>query len=163
MLLVDPVRRQHTRRVARVDARFLDVLHDAADDDVLAITDGVHVCLERVFQEAIDQHRPVFAHASGRLEVEPQRRLIVHDLHRAPAQHIRRPHEDGIPDALRVRDGFLDAGRRTVLRLLDPEFACHLLEALPVLGHVDRVRRRAKDRHTGGFEGTRQLERRLPA
>jgi len=36
------------------------------------------------------------------------------------------------------------------------------LEALAVLGEVDRVGRRAEDRHLGPFQGSRQVERRLP-
>ena len=53
-LLAERVRRQHAGRVARVDAGLLDVLHDAADPDVLAVADRVDVDLDRVLQEAVE-------------------------------------------------------------------------------------------------------------
>ena len=38
-------------------ARLLDVLHDAADHDLGAVADRVDVDLDRVVQEAVEQHR----------------------------------------------------------------------------------------------------------
>ena len=51
------VRRNRAGRIARVDARLLDVLHDAGHDHLLAVGNGVDVDLGGVFQEAVDQHR----------------------------------------------------------------------------------------------------------
>jgi hypothetical protein len=48
--------RQRARRVARMHARLLDVLHDAADEDGLAVADRVDVHLDRVVEEAVDEH-----------------------------------------------------------------------------------------------------------
>ena len=62
LLLGDQVGRQHAGRVARVDARVLDVLHDAADDAARAVGDGVDVGLEGVLEEAVDQHRMLGRH-----------------------------------------------------------------------------------------------------
>ena len=42
-----------------VHARLLDVLHDAADQHVLAVADGIDVHLDRHVEEAIEQHRAV--------------------------------------------------------------------------------------------------------
>jgi hypothetical protein len=42
-----------------VHAGFLDVLHDAGDQHVLAVGERVHVDFGGVFEEAVDQHRPV--------------------------------------------------------------------------------------------------------
>jgi len=42
---------------AGVHAGVLDVLHHPPDDAALAIGDRVDVRLERVFEEAIDEHR----------------------------------------------------------------------------------------------------------
>ena len=39
-----------------MDAGQFDVLHDRADDRDLAIGDAIHVHLDRVFEEAIDQN-----------------------------------------------------------------------------------------------------------
>ena len=58
-VLGDIDRRQHAGRVAGVDAGLFDVLHDAADDHVLAVGDGVYINLGRRLEEVIDQHRPL--------------------------------------------------------------------------------------------------------
>jgi hypothetical protein len=44
-----------------VDARLLDVLHDAADDDARAVADCVDVHLEGVLQELVDENGAVAA------------------------------------------------------------------------------------------------------
>ena len=54
-------RRQRARRVAGVDAGLLDVLHHAAEVQLLAVVEGVHVDLDRVVEEPVDQHRVVRA------------------------------------------------------------------------------------------------------
>ena len=72
----------------------LDVLHDAADHDALAVGDRVDVGLERVLEEAVDEHRPVLRHARRACRSSPRSDgCVVHDLHRAAAEHVRRPHE----------------------------------------------------------------------
>ncbi len=63
LLFGDEVRRQHAGRIAGVDAGVLDVLHDAADDAACAVRDGVHVGLEGVLEEAVDEHRVSGGHA----------------------------------------------------------------------------------------------------
>ena len=55
------VRRQRTGRVAGVDAGLLDVLHDAADHHLGAVADAVDVDLDRVVEEAVQQHRRLLA------------------------------------------------------------------------------------------------------
>ncbi len=37
-----------------MDAGFLDVLHDAADDDVAAVADGIDVEFGRIVEEFVD-------------------------------------------------------------------------------------------------------------
>ena len=50
-------RRQRARRVAGVDAGLLDVLHHAAEVELLAVEERVDVDLDRVVEEPVDQHR----------------------------------------------------------------------------------------------------------
>ena len=85
----------------------------------------------------------------------------VDDFHRAAAQHVARAHHQRVTDDLGLDEGFLEAARGGVFRLDQTELLDHLLETLAVFGAVDGVRRGADDRHTGGFELTRQLQRRL--
>jgi len=75
-----------------MDTRLLDMLHDAADVDVLAVADRVDVDLDRVLDEAVDQRgrrdRPV-----------PQVGLVVADAHRPAAEHVGRAHQHRVADA----------------------------------------------------------------
>ena len=50
-----------------------------------------------------------------------------------------------------------------VVRLAQAEPVQQLLEALAVLGEIDRIRRGAEDRHPGRLQRMRELERRLAA
>ena len=52
-------------RVAGVDAGLLDVLHDPADPDVLAVAQRVDVDLDRVLQEAVEEDRAAVAARGG--------------------------------------------------------------------------------------------------
>ena len=58
-LLVERGRREDARRVAGVDAGFLDVLHHGADVHRHAVAERVDVDLERTLEEAVDEHGPV--------------------------------------------------------------------------------------------------------
>ena len=84
-----------------MDAGLLDVLHDAADEHLRSITDRVDVDLDRVLDEAIDQHRVGRVKPGGLLHVGDEHRLLVDDLHAAPAQHVRRAYDDRIAQRLR--------------------------------------------------------------
>ena len=48
-------RRDHARRVARVHARLLDVLHHGADEDIGAVAHRVDVDLDRALEEPVDE------------------------------------------------------------------------------------------------------------
>jgi hypothetical protein len=41
-----------------MDARLLDVLHHGAEEDVGPVAEGIDVDLDRVLDEAVDEHRP---------------------------------------------------------------------------------------------------------
>ena len=105
------VRRQRARRVARVDAGLLDVLHHAADHDRAGLVgDDVDVELDRVVEELVDQQREPDARAISSLAaatgagaehalevvLEPAR--VVDPLHRAAAEHVARAHHHREPD-----------------------------------------------------------------
>ena len=50
-------RRQRAGGVAGVDAGLLDVLHHPAEEELLAVEQGVDVDLDRVVEEPVDEHR----------------------------------------------------------------------------------------------------------
>ena len=107
-LRAERVRRQHAGAVAGVDAGLLDVLHDAADPDGLAVAQRVDVELDRVLQEAVEED--LARRGAGRrrraarcAEVVGEAVLVVDDLHRAAAEHVARAHEQREADAARWR------------------------------------------------------------
>jgi hypothetical protein len=56
----------------------------------------VHVHFDRVFEEVINQHRPVLRILDRFLHVADNDLLVVGDHHGAPTEHVRRAHENGV-------------------------------------------------------------------
>ena len=73
-LLDQGMRRQRAGRIAGMNAGFLDVLHDAGDEGVLAVAQAIDVHLGGVGQIAVDQQRTAFGN-----------RPIRHGRSRSPA------------------------------------------------------------------------------
>ena len=147
-----------------MDAGFLDVLHDAADDDgARGIRHAVDVEFLGVFEEAIEEDRPVVRDVDGRGHVTVERGHVVDDGHVAATEHVRRAHHHGEADLGGHLAGFGARHGRAARRLRDAEIPQQLRETLAVFGEVDRVGRRADDRHARLLQRQRELERRLTA
>src|SRR6202041_3830680 len=80
-----------------------------------------------------------------------------------PAQHIGRAHHERQLKIGGNEAGLLDRIGDAVLRLLQAELVEQALEAVAVLGEIDRVDRSAKDRDARLFDDVGELERRLAA
>src|SRR5712675_659407 len=153
-----------TVREARgLTSGLLNMLHDSADENVFAVAGGVHVHLRGIGEEPVEQHRRIVRNFDGLAHVALEILLLVHDLHRAPAEHVARTHHQRIADFLRETQRIGFSARRAVGRLLEPEAIDELLEALAVFGHVDHVGRGADDRHSVRLEIPGELQRRLTA
>ena len=63
----DEVGWKHAGRIARVDAGVLDVLHHPADDAAITVRDGIHIGLEGVLEEAVDEHGVLLARPARRV------------------------------------------------------------------------------------------------
>ena len=146
-----------------MNPRLLDVFHDAADDHVRAVADGIHVHLHGVFQKLVDQHRQVGRHLNRLAHIRFQAVVVEHDLHGPSAQHVGGPHDYRIADALRDASGLLLGGRGVVGGLPQAELRDQLLKALAVLGAVDAVGGRPKNGHPGTRQRQRQVKRCLAA
>ena len=156
-------RRDLARRVARVHARLLDVLHHRADEHVGAVGHRVDVDLDRAFQEPVDQHR-VIGRCLGRGADERLQVVgVVDDLHRAAAQHVRRADDHREPDLRRDRPRLRQRPRLTVRRRRDVELGEDLRELPAVLGQIDRLGRGAQHREALLLERAREPQRRLAA
>ena len=156
-------RRQHAGRIAGVNAGFFDVLHDAADDHVFAVRKRVHVHFDRVFEEVIDQHRPVLRILDRFLHVADDHLFVVGDHHGASAEHIRRPHQHRISNSVRALDRFFHRSRHRARGLRNFQFVQQFAEALAVFRQIDRLGRRADDVHARRLQRQRQIQRRLSA
>src|SRR3546814_9937240 len=77
---------------------FLDVLHDAADHDILAVSKCIDVDLGGVVEEAVEQYRRVIRDLHGLAHVALEIVVIVDDFHCPAAQHVARPHDQRITD-----------------------------------------------------------------
>ena len=159
-------RRERARRVAGVDAGLLDVLHHAAEEELLAVEDRVDVDLDRVVEEPVDQHRLALvdqAVGDVLLEVGLQRGVVVDDLHAAPAEDVGRAHEHRVADL--VGDPLRLGVRRrgAVLGRRQAGVGEDATEGAALLGEVDRLRRGADDLDARVGEALREAERRLAA
>ena len=157
--------RQHAGRVTRVDARLLDVLHDGAHEELLAVVQGVHVDLDGGVEEAVDEKRAAREEQLGVVagEVLAQRRLVVDDRHATPAQHEGGANEDRVSDLLGDGNDLLGRVRRVVCGRRAMGRLENLAELLAVLGQVDGPRARAQDRHAGALEVGGERQRGLAA
>jgi hypothetical protein len=147
-----------------VHAGLLDVLHHATDEgDAGGVAHAVHVALDGVGQEAVQQHGRVVAYLDGLAHVALQVALLVHDFHRAATQHVAGAHHQRVAQGGGLFQRFGFGAGRGVGRLAQAQVVQQLLEALAVFGGVDHVGRGADDGHAFGFQAQRQLQRRLAA
>jgi hypothetical protein len=144
-----------------VHAGLLDVLHDAADHDALAVRDGVDVHLRGVRQKAVHEHRVRRRGHHRFAHVGAQRTHVVNDFHAPAAQHVGGPHQHRIADPLRDDLGLRSAARHAGRWALQPQVLEQGFEALPIFGAVDGVRRCAQDGHPIALQRHGQTQRRL--
>ena len=148
-------------------AGLLDVFHDPADDDVLAVAviidHGVNVDLDGVVEKAVEQYWRIVRDFDRLAHIALEIALLVHDLHRPPAQHIRWAHDQRITDLLCRNHCLAFRASCSVRRLAELQIVQEVLKTFAVFGHVDHVRRRADDRDPVPLQIARELERRLPA
>ncbi len=146
-----------------MDAGLLDVLHHAAQIELLAVVQGVHVDLDRIIEEPVDQHRVARAGLGGPGDVRLQRVVVVDDLHAAAAEHVGGPDQHRVADLRGDRLRLRQRCRRAVTRRGQPGRRQHRAELAPVLGQVDGLRRRAHHRDPRRGQRPGQAEWRLPA
>src|SRR5450830_1311881 len=156
-------RRDDAGGVAGVHARLFDVLHDGADVDVVAVADRVHVDLDSVLEELVDQHEALGADGGGGRHVVLELGGAVDDLHGAAAEDVGRPHQQRVADPVGDRRRLRGRRRQPVLGTLDAELLEELPEAPAIFGQVDRLLRRAEDGDAGLGQRPGDLERRLTA
>ena len=144
--------RQHAGRVSGVDAGFLDVLHDAANDDVLSVGERVDVDFDGILQELVDEDGAVVGILHRLFHILHDGVFVEGDHHGAAAENVGGTDEDGESDLARGFDRLFWRSDHRAGSLRDIEFFEQFTEALAILGEIDRLGRGADDVHTCGFE-----------
>ena len=143
-----------------MDAGALDVLEDAWDDDVLAVERCVDFDLgsRQVF---VDQQRRVRQDRRSALGICRELRLVVHDLHASPAEHVRRPDQDRKPDLARDFARLAERQRGPARRARDAELGQHGIELLAILRQIERALIGAQHFDAARRQVAREIDRRL--
>ena len=71
-----------------MNARFLDMLHNAADICIRAVTDAIDVYFDRIGEIGVNQQRRVSADVHGFIDVPLETLVRMDDFHCPPAQNI---------------------------------------------------------------------------
>ena len=121
-------------------AGLLDMFHDAADNDIGSITDGIDVHLDRIVEKMVKQYRRIIRYLHRFPHVTPQIVLVINDFHGPPAEHVRRSHHERVTDFLGALHGLVVTAGRPVGRLFQLQTLHQFLEAFAVFGQVNRIR-----------------------
>ena len=140
---------------------FLNVLHDAAQVQLLAVEQGVHVNLDGVLKELVNQSRLGGRNLGSVLQVAGQVSLVVDNLHAAAAQHVRGANQNRVTDLVGDALSALEGERGAVLGRNQAALLQHAGELAAVLGQVDGLGGGAQNRHARVLQGTSQLQRGL--
>ena len=119
-----------------MDAGPLDMLHNAGNQHLLAVADGVDFALFAL-HIMVDQHPLVRGYFRGGGQIAHQFRGVLDDFHSPPAQDIAGAHYYRIADILGHLQGFGYRSHRGSRRLGDTQAGQKLLELLPVGGYID--------------------------
>src|SRR5271166_69579 len=149
---------QGAARIPGVDPRLLDMLHDAADQHVLPVTDRVDVDLDREVEKAVEQHRTVVRYLDRIDHVLAQIVFVENDFHRAAAEHVAGAHHQRESDVAREQHRLLLGARAGIGRLLELERRYQLLKPLAVFGDIDAVGGGTDDRTARGRDRARELQ-----
>ena len=155
-------RRVYGDGIARVNACALDVFHDAGDEYVLPVADGVdfHLGTHQIF---VDEDVGVRIGGQNHVHVFADVSVGERNDHVLPAENVAWPHEHGIAELVCRFERLLFRQYGAACRTADAERFKQRIEAAPVLREIDPVRLRAEDWNTRGGERLCQLDGRLSA
>ena len=78
---------EHAGAVATVNTRFLDMFHDATDDGIVTIGNGIHINFNGPVQKPVHQNRLSGRHLDRSLHVIFQILAVIDDFHGPSPQH----------------------------------------------------------------------------
>src|SRR5215204_183696 len=142
---------------------LFDVLHDAADVELLPVRYRVHGDLCVILHKLVDEGRVSRARARACPEVEVEVIIVVDDLHPAPAEDVRRPHDDRISEFACHLPCLLSRRCGPEPWVRDAELCQEPSEPGAVFRKVYGVGRGAEDSHSCLFQLVRELKGTLAA
>ena len=153
-------------------ASFLDMLHDAADIQLLAIEQRVDVDFHGILQELVDKQRGRqtagddgvgLGFLQCAIDVLAQLGVVVDNFHATAAEHVARTDQHRVSDGVRGLAGLVQAQRGAVARRVHVGLLQHLAEELTVFGQINGFRRGAENRNACGLQSGGQGQRGLAA
>ena len=126
-----------------MDTRSFNVLHNAGNENVLSVADGVHFYL-RAHQVLIHKHGVFYLLRKYYVHVLRHVRFGIAYLHVLTAQHVGRTEQRGIAYLARHLDCLFLGHDGVAAGALDFQLFQQFVEAFPVLRHVDVFRLRAE-------------------
>ena len=138
------------------------MLHDARDEDVVAVADGVDLDLA-AHHVLVDQNRVLDLVAGDDLHELADIGLLVGNLHALTAQNVGRTDENRVAQLVGGLDGLLLGHNRVARRTRDAALLEDNVELFAVLSGVDRPCRGAENRNAELFEVRREVDGGLTA
>ena len=145
-----------------MNAGALHQLHNAREEHLLSVADGVHLHL-LAHDIAVNEHRALLVDLHGIAQIPPQHFFIGYDLHGPAAQDEAGPHQHGIANALRCRHTGFNVRHGLALRVGNVQGADEGIEGIPVLRLFNGGAVRADDVHPPVRKALGQIHRRLAA
>ena len=162
-LVVEFLRGEHHRGVARVDARILNVLADGVAFDDSVLRNCVNFNLFGALQELRHHHRVLVAH-NGRITQGVLKFVAaLNNTHCRTRQHIRRADEHRKAHLVNKAVDVVDGVQLFPAWLVDAERVTHCRELLTVFGHINRFCRSSQDVNTLTVKQQRKVVRNLSA
>ena len=146
-----------------MNAGLFNMFHDTAQVELGAVKERIHINLNSVFQELIDECWLRGRNLGRIFKVACKICFVIDDLHTAPAQHIGGTNQHRVPNLIGNAFGALEGVCGTILRREQATFFQHTRKFAAVFGEVNSLGSSAQNRHTSIFEGFRKLQRSLSA
>ena len=145
-----------------MDAGALYQLHNAGDEHIPAVADGVDLHFP-AFNILIDQHGLVLVDFHGGAQVVTQLVLVGHNLHGPASQHKAGPDQHGVADLRGGGNAVLDLGHGLALGPGNVQLVQEVFKLVPVLGPVDGGAVGADDCYAPLHQGVCQVDGGLAA
>src|SRR5690242_9643702 len=117
-----------------MNARLLDMFHDAANQDSLAVAYRIHIDFDGIIHKTIQQYGGIMGNLDRLVHVPFQLSLLMDDFHRAASQNIARAYDKRITYFPGGSERPFRGARSTIGWLLQSKAVKHFLKTLPVFG-----------------------------